>query len=129
MFREPVESSQFIDATNKLKPKCSSGHDDISTKLLKKTITLIHQPIIHIANQSFQTGVVRTQLKIVSSFKNYDNSLVKNYRPISLLSSFSKILEQIMYDKITSFLDCNKIFYKHQYGFRGNIQQYTQSYI
>jgi hypothetical protein len=121
MFLEPIESAQVIDATNKLKPKLSSGHDDISTKLIKETINLIHRPITHIVNRSFHTGVVPTKLKIakvIPIFKNSDNSLIKNYRPISLLSSFSKILEKIMYDKVTSFLDCNEILYKHQYGFR-----------
>ena len=50
MFLEPIESAQIIDATNKLKPKFSSGHDDIPTQLLKETINLIHQPITHIVN-------------------------------------------------------------------------------
>ena len=50
--------------TNKQKPKFSSEHDDISTKLLKETINLIHQPITHIINHSFIIGVVLTQLKI-----------------------------------------------------------------
>ena len=44
--------------------------------------------------------------------------LLKNYRPVSLLSAFSKILEKIMFDKVTSFLCSNDILYKHQYGFR-----------
>ena len=107
-----------------MKPKCSSGHDDdISTKLVKETIPLIHQPITHIVDQSFQTSVVPTELKIakvIPIFKNGDNSLVINHWPISLLSSFSKIREKIVYDKVTSFLDCNKILYTHQYGIRAN---------
>ena len=37
MFLEPIESAQVIDITNKLKPKFSSGHDDISTKLLNSS--------------------------------------------------------------------------------------------
>ena len=47
-------------------------------------------------------------------------SNLQNYRPVSLLSAFSKILEKIMYNKIMSFLDTKKILCKHQYGFRPN---------
>jgi len=80
MFLEPVESFQVIDDTYTLKPKCSRGYDDISTKWLKGTITLIHQLITHIVNQCFQTGVLPTQLKIanlIPIFKHYDNRFVK----------------------------------------------------
>ena len=48
---------------NKLKSKLSHGHDDISTKLLKNTITNILQPITHIINLSFNTGVVPQEMK------------------------------------------------------------------
>jgi len=64
MFLEPVEFDQVIDATNKLKPKFSRGHNDISTKFPKEKKNLILQPITHIINQSFLIGVVPTQLKI-----------------------------------------------------------------
>ena len=41
-----------------------------------------------------------------------------NYRPISLLSSFSKIIEKIVSIRLTSFLDSNKLISNSQYGFR-----------
>ena len=41
-----------------------------------------------------------------------------NYRPVSLLPAFSKILEKVMFNKIMSFIDYQQILYKHQYGFR-----------
>jgi len=69
-FLEPIESAQVIDATNKLISKFSSGHDDISTTLLKEIINLIHQPITHIINQSFLIGVVPTELKGYQSHPN-----------------------------------------------------------
>ena len=47
-------------------------------------------------------------------------NIIQNYRPVILLSAFSKIFENIMYHKIMSFLDMKKILYKHQYGFRPN---------
>jgi hypothetical protein len=41
-----------------------------------------------------------------------------NYRPISLLSNFSKILEKVMCNRLTTFLENNKLLSKHQFGFR-----------
>ncbi len=48
----------IINTTSKLKIKTSSGHDSISTKLLKATIYEIIDPLTHIINQSFETGIV-----------------------------------------------------------------------
>ena len=121
MFIEPITSNSIILATCKLKTKLSSGHDDISSKLLKETIFHIVHPITHIINMSSHTGIVPDQLKIakvVPIYKASDNSLLNNYRPISLLPIFSKLLEKIMFDKVMNFLNKNNILYEHQYGFR-----------
>ena len=47
-----------------------------------------------------------------------DPSQIVNYRPISVLTIFSKVFEKIMYNCILEFMDDNHVFYKHQYGFR-----------
>ena len=102
---------------NKLKSKLSHGHDDISTKLLKNTITNILQPITHIINLSFNTGLVPQEMKIakvIPIHKSADQSLLKNYRPVSLIPAFSKLLEKIMYKKIMSHLNSNNIIFKHR---------------
>ena len=56
--------------------------------------------------------------KVVPVYKASDPTILNNYRPISLLPAFSKLLEKIMFNKIVSFLDRYKVLYKHQYGFR-----------
>jgi len=121
MFLDPVDVFRVIETTNKLKTKTSSGYHEISTKLLKETIHNINIPPAHIINQSFQTGTDPTQMKIVKVvpvYKASDPSLLTNYSPISLLTSFSKLLEKLMHDKVIKFLTINNIFYEHQYGFR-----------
>ena len=42
----------------------------------------------------------------------------QNYRPISLLPAFSKLLEKLVRKRLTSFRETYQILYKHQYGFR-----------
>lgn len=121
MFLEPIDTCHVIEAANKLKPKLSVGHDDISSKLLKDTIHNIKLPLTHIINKSFSSGIVPDQLKltkVIPVYKASNKHELKNYRPISLLPVFSKLFEKIMYKKVMSFLDSQNILYKHQYGFR-----------
>ena len=121
IFLSAVAPSEVLNFSKKLKPKLSSGHDDISTKLLKETIENILEPMTHIINQSIATGIVPKEMKIakvIPIYKSADPSILKNYRPISLLPAFSKLLEKIMYDKLLNFLTAKNVLYKHQYGFR-----------
>ena len=105
----------------KIKPKLSSGHDGVSSKLLKDTINEIVLPITHIINQSLVKGIVPNEMKIakvIPIYKTSDQMNLKNYRPVSLLPAFSKLLEKIVYDKLMNFLIKKNLLYKHQYGFR-----------
>ena len=52
------------------------------------------------------------------SFKKGENYLLTNYRPISVLPCFSKILERLMYNKLYSYLTENNILFNLQFGFR-----------
>ena len=78
---------------------CSPGWDGIQAKIVKSTFHLYLQPLVHLLNLSLSQGVFPDELKIakvIPIFKNDDNMLVNNYRPISILPVFSKIFEQIM---------------------------------
>ena len=57
IFLEPVDEAHILDIVKSLKPKVSTGKDDISCKLLKETIAHITQPITHIMNISLDTGI------------------------------------------------------------------------
>jgi len=43
-----------------------------------------------------------------------------NYRPISLLSIFDKLLEKLMAVRLNNFISLNNILYKYQFGFSKN---------
>ena len=76
---------------------------------------------------SFMKGIVPTQLKIakvIPIFKCGNPELFQNYRPISILPYFSKVLERLMYNRLCNFLTVNKIISNHQYGFRENYYTY-----
>ena len=77
---------------------------------------------VHVINRSLSAGVCPDMTKIarvIPIYKNKgDNYLFTNYRPISLLPTFSKIIEKLVYNKIFDFLVRYQILFKQQYGFR-----------
>ena len=72
-------------------------------------------------NLSLANGFVPDEMKIakvIPIHKAGEKSEFNNFRPISLLPIFSKILERLVYTRIITFIESNKYFYQHQYGFR-----------
>ena len=113
-----------MEIISKMKPKSSSGLDNISCRLMKDISDINAIPLTLLINQSLQSGIFSDKLKIakvVPIFKaGKDNidSYVHNYRPISLLSCFSKIFERVIYNQLYDHLQLNKLLYDSQYGFR-----------
>ena len=121
MFIKPTDKTEIINIVHNLKLKKSTGHDCFPTKVLKAVIECIAQPLVDICNLSFSSAVFPDKLKIAKIcpiYKCEDKKIVSNYRPISILSVFSKILEKLMYDRLLCFLDSHQILEASQYGFR-----------
>ena len=56
--------------------------------------------------------------KVKPLFKSDEREIVSNYRPISILPVFSKLLERIMYNRIYSHVQDNHLLYNKQFGFQ-----------
>lgn len=121
-FLFPIITNELILKTlSKLKSKKSAGEDNISMYLLKEIANIIINPLTYLFNLSFQHGYLPPSYKcakVVPVFKTGNKSRFDNYRPISLLSNFAKLLEKIVSIQMIRFIEENKILYKHQYGFR-----------
>jgi hypothetical protein len=93
----------------------------IPTKLLKILYFNISEPLEILYNCSFSTGVVPDKFKIaqiVPVFKNGSAIYVNNYRAISLLSIFNRILEKLMYGRLMKYVEKMNIISENQFGFR-----------
>ncbi|XP_057290861.1 uncharacterized protein LOC130613549 [Hydractinia symbiolongicarpus] len=94
-------------------------------KFIKQNCDLLSEPLSIIINKSFSEGVFPDALKyakVIPLFKNGTRHEAKNYRPVSILPLFDKIIEKIMHKKLMTFLDQYKIISPSQYGFQKGIR-------
>src|SRR5437867_911933 len=92
-------------------------------KLIINNVDSLAHPLTHIFNLSLYSGSVPHAFKlakVIPLFKKGDEKLPSNYRPISLLSIFNKVLEKLISKRLYNFFEHENIFYKYQYGFRKN---------
>ena len=104
-----------------LKTKTSTGPDGISSHMLRNTAHSISTSLCNLFNRSLSSGCFPAEWKcsnVTPVFKAGDKSLVSNYRPISLLSIPSKILERIVHRRLLQHLISNSILSPWQFGFR-----------
>ena len=112
------ELEKLIDG---LKNGKACGDDGIGAQLIKENKQFLLHPLTYIFNLSLTTGIVPDKLKIakvIPLFKSGEANSPSNYRPISLLSIFNKLLEKIIYKRLYSFFQKENILYKYQFGFR-----------
>jgi len=104
-----------------LKAKNSYGYDEVTTKLLKISAKYICSPLTHICNKAISSGTFPERLKYSVTkplYKKGDKTDPSNYRPISILTSFSKVLEKALYNRLVEYINNNKLLTGQQYGFQ-----------
>ena len=98
MFFSPITEEEVVKIIKALDAKKSAGHDKIQIFIIKKLANELSIPLTHIFNLSLSSGIVPDQLKIarvVPIHKKECKDAFNNYRPISVLPGFSKILERL----------------------------------
>jgi hypothetical protein len=114
-----------------MKPKDSHGYEEISIRILKISAPFILSPLTHIFNKIIYKGIFPERLKyseVKPIFKKGKVSDFSNYRPISLLTSFSKIFEKLIYNRLYQYLDHHQLFVKEQHGFKQNTSTETATF-
>ena len=114
-----ITESEVTDILLSLK-NSSAGYDEIPAHILKQN-NLSIKPLTHLVNSSIKKEIFPDELKrakVVPIFKSGNKESIENYRPISILSVFTKNFEKVMYKHLINFVDKNDILYKYLFGFR-----------
>ena len=123
MVLSGTNEKEIIEIVKEFKGKKSTDCNGIDMSLVKNIIECVVKPLTHVCNQSLTTGVFPSEMKtakIIPIYKAGDKHIFSNYRPISLLPQFSKILEKIFYKRLDDFITKQNILCDQQYGFRKN---------
>ena len=118
-FRE-VNPAYVANIIGHMKNKGSSGFDAMSNILLKQLRDVVVMPLTSIINRSLREGKVPSVwkvAKVIPLFKGGDETSFNNYRPISLLSVYSKVLEKVVHKQFYRYAE-DKILTQFQFGFR-----------
>jgi len=121
IYVEEVTVCEILNLITSLKSNKSSGPDGISCRLIKENAYLLCEPLCYIYNLSLSSGVVPEKFKLAKVVPIYKKGAITqtcNYRPISLLNIFNKLLEKVVYHRLFTFLNKNKVIYKFQFGLR-----------
>lgn len=116
-----VENEEIDNIILNLKSKCAVGWDGISTYIVKATRHVL-TPILQVLfNLSLTSGIFPNAFKkavVHPIYKSGDRDSVTNYRPISVLSVFSKVFEKVLNTRLIQFVKSNNILSNNQFGFR-----------
>ena len=123
MFIGGVTEYDVMKVVNNLKKKESKDCNDIDMTIIKTIIEDILTYFTYICNQYFLSGTFRNKMKlanVIPLYKTGKHNVFTNYRHVSLLPQFSKILEKIFSEQLDVFIEKQNILCESQYGFRSN---------
>lgn len=120
IFLTPIDECEVSHVIREFKNKRSKGVDGLSNWLIKKLPNLT-KTLTMLGNKMLKEGVFPKCLKmgiIKVKYKAGEKNNIRNYRPITILPTFSKIYEKILCNRMWNFIDKCKILNKKQFGFR-----------
>ena len=123
MVLTEVNEVELLNIVSDFTPKTSTDLNSFDMQSIKAVFPSITKPFAYICNLSLTQGVFPDQMKVakvVPLFKSGRRDIVSNYRPVSILPQFSKILEKVFHRRLESFIERSHILNDCQYGFRKN---------
>ena len=120
LFLCPVTADEIQLEIAKPQTGKAVGPSSIPISILKILKSELAGPLQVIFNTSFLTGIVPDKFKLaklIPVFKKGSQTNLSNYRPISLLIVFNKLLEKLMFNRLADFLEKRYLVYNKQFGF------------
>jgi len=99
-----ISNSEVLEVLLKLDTTKAMGPDEIPSVVLQKCATVLYQPLCYLFNLTLQFSYFPREWRIHKIVPIFKSTFVRNYRPISLLSNTSKVLERIIYNKIVNHI-------------------------
>ena len=121
IFLSPISVDEVLKYIHSLKPGKAPGIDGIPPKIVRSVGHILAPVLAHIFNLVFVSGIYPDAMKVakvIPLFKKGDSTQPENYRPISLLCCFDKLLELAIDKRLRQFFNKNSSFYDFQFGFR-----------
>ena len=116
-----MTESEILKHLKKVNINKATGLDQLPARFLRDGADVIVPAFTHIVNLSIRLGKVPSDMKgarVVPLHKKNSTLEVGNYRPVSILSVASKILEKVAYDQLIEYLNNKRLIYNLQSGFR-----------
>jgi hypothetical protein len=104
------------------------GIDQVCKRFIVDALPVIRHSLCHIANSIIEQACFPSVWKesvITPIFKSGDREKEGNYRPISLLSLFGKLIEKLIYFQVITYIEANDLLPSRQSGFRRNYSTET----
>jgi hypothetical protein len=120
-YCKEATENEILNIINDLKGSKSIACDNLSSYLIKCCKNEMLKPLLYICNLSLNCGVFPEKLKlskIIPVHKAGEKDSMSNYRPISITSPFSKVLEKLMFNRLVSFINKFELLNDYQFGFR-----------
>uniref|UniRef100_A0A1B6J5A1 Reverse transcriptase domain-containing protein n=1 Tax=Homalodisca liturata TaxID=320908 RepID=A0A1B6J5A1_9HEMI len=117
---KPTDIKEIHEILKSFKPKTSAGVDGISSKLVKQCSNSLSPPLVYITNMSLRTGQFPLSLKLAKIYPKLKSGSPmdpSNYRPISLIPTFSKVIEQVVLRRLLNHCEQEKLLSASQHGF------------
>ena len=115
-----VESSEVFKILNTLNTNKATGPDQIGNRILKESSRVLEEPLSKLFNICIRSGIFPSAWKrahVIPLHNSGDLTLCNIYRPISLLSSVSKVFERVIFKHIYQFLKLHNLLSEKQSGF------------
>ena len=116
-----IETHDILPVIDSLDVKKATGFDNIPARAIKENKIIIAPILMFLINLIIQTSVFPDCLKIARVtpiFKKGEKTNRNNYRPISILSAISKIVEKVLTNQLSDFMELHDLFTESQHGFR-----------
>ena len=116
-----VKESDVLKILKNLNTSKAAGIDNLPPKMLKDAAEDLSAPLCSLINKSLQESLFPTSEKceqIIPVFKSGDPAILDNYRPITVVPVLSKVIEKIIYNQLSQYLESNGLLCSRQFGFR-----------